>query len=562
MSSTLFASSRSPLRRTLRHALVVASMIGLTLAVVPPVLAASTITLVSGAGAGDFETPDPNVTYSIPAIGASGAAVVVAPHGVYAAISGARWINTTGSTNDDQASSQTAEYSIPFSLPAGFSGASITVQLVTDNAGTVLLNGVQIGQQPQIDTAANFNTISTFTNDVAANFQGGSNTLTIVNADFGSSNGVDFKAVVTYSTDSTGPVADPTRTPEPNANGWSNTDVTVDWNWTDDATAIDPANCTTSSTTTGEFGSPGQTLTATCANVAGTTSTASVTIDNVDKTAPEITAEATTKPNGTDGWYTSDVTIQYTCTDGGSGIPAGACPADDVLSHDGSAVESKARTVTDAAGNMSDPSNVITVKIDKTGPIIGAEIGPNPVVLNGAAEVTPDATDDVSGIVSQSCATPDTGSVGVHTVTCTATNGAGLTTTADVLYRVIYRFDGFSQPINDTGHTLTCGSPCPASTFKGGSTIPVKFALTDANGVSVQPAVAPLWVTPRKGAPTNAAVDEGDVSEPATTDAMYRLRGDHYGYNWSTKGYATGFFWRIGVTLDDGQTYFVNIALR
>ena len=98
-------------------------------------------------------TPDPNVTYSIPAIGASGAAVVVAPHGVYATISGARWINTTGSTGDDQASSQTTEYSITFSLPAGFSGPSITVQLVADNAGTVLLNGVQIGQQPQVDTS-------------------------------------------------------------------------------------------------------------------------------------------------------------------------------------------------------------------------------------------------------------------------------------------------------------------------------------------------------------------------------------------------------------------------
>ena len=63
-----------------------------------------------------------------------------------------------------------------------------------------------------------------------------------------------------------------------------------------------------------------------------------MTIDNVDKTAPGITAAATTEPDGADGWYTSDVTIHYTCTDGGSGIPAGACPADDVLSDDGSAV--------------------------------------------------------------------------------------------------------------------------------------------------------------------------------------------------------------------------------
>lgn len=562
MFTTPLASPRSPLRRKLRPVLVVVSMIGLTLGVVTPVAAASTITLVSGAGSGDFGTPDPNVTYSIPAIPASGAAVLVAPHGVYAAIPGARWINTTGSTVDDQGSGQTTEYSIPFSLPSGFSAPSIEVQLLTDNAGTVFLNGVQIGQQPQMDTSTNFNTISTFTNAALENFHSGSNTLTIANLDFGSSNGIDFKAVVTYSTDSSGPVASPTRTPQANANGWSNTDVTVDWNWTDDATDIDPANCTTSSTTTGEFGSPGQTLTATCANVAGTTSTASITIDDVDKTAPTITAAATTSPSGDDDWYTSNVTVHYTCSDGLSGIPAGACPADDVLSDEGSAVASTARTVTDAAGNTSDPSNVVTVKIDKTGPDLDGGVDPNPVLLNGSADAAAAATDDVSGVVSQSCDAVDTSSVGKHTVSCTATNGAGLTTTADVAYQVIYGFDGFLQPVNDTGHTLTCGLPCPTSTFKGGSTIPVKFDLTDANGVSVEPASAPLWITPRMGAQTSAEVDELDMTETATTDITYQLRGGHYSYNWSTKGYAKRHVWRIGVALDDGQTYYVNIALR
>ena len=41
-----------------------------------------------------------------------------------------------------------------------------------------------------------------------------------------------------------------------------------------------------------------------------------------------------------------------------------------------------------------------------------------------------------------------------------------------------------------------------------------------------------------------------------------RVFASHYHYNWSTKGFATGYFWRIGVAFDDGQTYYVNIALR
>jgi len=58
--------------------------------------------------------------------------------------------------------------------------------------------------------------------------------------------------------------------------------------------------------------------------------------------------------------------VHFTCADAGSGIPANACPADQILSTEGPAIASTARTVTDAAGNTSDPSNVITVAIDKT----------------------------------------------------------------------------------------------------------------------------------------------------------------------------------------------------
>ena len=38
--------------------------------------------------------------------------------------------------------------------------------------------------------------------------------------------------------------------------------------------------------------------------------------------------------------------------------------------------------------------------------------------------------------------------------------------------------------------------------------------------------------------------------------------GGQYIYNWSTKGLAAGFYYRIGVRLDDGATYTVNIGLK
>ena len=161
MSSTPLASPRSPLRHKLRPVLVIASMIGLTLGVVTPVMAASTITLVSGGGSGEVNTPDPNVAYSIPVIGASGAAIIRNISGGYGTISGTRWINTTGSTGIDQSTILSTDYSTTFSLPAGFADPSITIQLMADNAGTVFINGVQFGQQPLGDIEANFGIVST-----------------------------------------------------------------------------------------------------------------------------------------------------------------------------------------------------------------------------------------------------------------------------------------------------------------------------------------------------------------------------------------------------------------
>ena len=77
---------------------------------------------------------------------------------------------------------------------------------------------------------------------------------------------------------------------------------------------------------------------------------------------PTITAAATTQPDA-NGFYYGPVVVHFTCSDTGSGIPAGACPPDQTLTDVGLAVSSTPETVTDAAGNVSAPSNVVTVKI-------------------------------------------------------------------------------------------------------------------------------------------------------------------------------------------------------
>jgi hypothetical protein len=53
-------------------------------------------------------------------------------------------------------------------------------------------------------------------------------------------------------------------------------------------------------------------------------------------------------------------------------------------------------------------------------------------------------------------------------------------------------------------------------------------------------------------------------NDPSTSGTAFRWdsKTQQYTYNWSTKGVAAGFYWRIGVALDEGQTYYVTVGLR
>jgi hypothetical protein len=125
-----------------------------------------------------------------------------------------------------------------------------------------------------------------------------------------------------------------------------------------------------------------------------------------------------------------------------------------------------------------------------------------------------------------------------------------------------YRWGGFLQPINDTAHAQTCGSPCPLSVFKAGSTIPVKFQLHDANGKVVQAKSAPTWGTPVRMGPMSQTVDESTYQVTPSTGTTFSWDGSKYQYNWSTKGLRAGYIYEIAVQLDDGTTHYIFIGLK
>ena len=120
--------------------------------------------------------------------------------------------------------------------------------------------------------------------------------------------------------------------------------------------------------------------------------------------------------------------------------------------------------------------------------------------------------------------------------------------------RVLYAFGGFQQPIDADGSSI----------FKLKSTVPVRFALYDANGAAVATAQATLSV---------AKVDDGiagtDVEAvsnvQATTGNSFRYdpASQQYVFNWSTKGQGIDKgTYQLTASLDDGASYSVIISLR
>jgi hypothetical protein len=220
--------------------------------------------------------------------------------------------------------------------------------------------------------------------------------------------------------DATAPTASPTQDSPANVHGWNNTNVTVTWNWTDETggSGLDLANCTTSTTSSGE----GEiALEATCADLTGNQGYGGHTLF-IDKTAPTISAAATSAPNAA-GWYNAAVTVEFTCVDALSGIPVDACPASQTLDGEGAAIASTAQTVTDNAGNTSDTSNVVTLQIDQTPPVVTvtgvSEGGVYP--LESAPAPGCDTQDTLSGVATAATVVTSGGNedgTGDFTATC------------------------------------------------------------------------------------------------------------------------------------------------
>lgn len=290
----------------------------------------------------------------------------------------------------------------------------------------------------------------------------------------------------------------------------------------------------------------------------------------IDTSPPSISGTATTAPNA-NGWYKAPVTVHFTCSDpalvdGNPGSGVATCQPDVEVGSDGTN-QGATGTAVDSAGNKATTS-VTGLRIDQKPPAIESVNVENKTYTLGAVPAANcSATDNLSGLDANDCTVTVTGGkanangTGTFDWTASATDNAGHNTSRSGTYHVVYGHGTtfFLQPINDTAHQTGLAT----SVFKAGSTVPVKFQLKRVDGTIVQAGSAPTWQAPVDRGPTTAAVNESTFS--ATTDSGSTFRWDataqQYIYNWKTPNQA-GRYWQIGVKLDDGMTYFVNIGLK
>ncbi len=377
--------------------------------------------------------------------------------------------------------------------------------------------------------------------------------------------------------DVTEPSASVVVAPDATTDGWNNSDVSADYDCADGGSGLDPTTPCPSDESFTEEGSYPAFSFSVDDNAGNTSAEATRRAVKIDTTAPTVKVQLRNAagepiaPNA-NGWFNRAVTVDYTCTDptsGGvaSGVATTAmpCPADYTLSSDGEHTASY--DVSDKAGNTT--SGVVpAVRIDRTAPVnqvLGVTAGQSFVVGNGPTPMCK-TTDGLSGVASPAILSITGGNaagVGEFTATCSGgTDRAGNSAqTASVAYTVGYSFLGFFQPINDPA------TPSTQSSFKKGSTIPVKFALANNAGVRISDAEAQavagncdarlFWA---KASTASSGASESLNSNPANSGNCFRYDAttDQFTYNLGTKDFTTGTWSVIARVFSGGAEHTVH----
>ena len=307
----------------------------------------------------------------------------------------------------------------------------------------------------------------------------------------------------------------------------------------------------TLSAVTGTYASEGigsQTASCSYTDADGLSDSDSVTYSIIDPSAPVISHALTpAAPDGVNGWYKSDVSLDWTVADNESpnSLQETGC-GDQNITIDQIATDYSC-SATSAGGSA--PQQTVTIKRDATaptnvsfsgGPADGVKYFPNsvPTVPTCTADDTTSGLDDcvVSGYST---------ALGTHTLTATATDNAGnVTVTTGATYTVRkLTLNGFFAPV-DMGAVT--------NTVKAGSTVPLKFRVFDEGVEQTATTIVKGFST--KTVSCTSGTSEDAIEEFATTGGTslrYDTTGSQFVQNWKTPTKAGTCYAVTMTTIDD-----------
>ncbi|HZR47447.1 MAG TPA: PxKF domain-containing protein, partial [Candidatus Manganitrophaceae bacterium] len=372
--------------------------------------------------------------------------------------------------------------------------------------------------------------------------------------------------------DTAPPVTETALFPAPNAAGWNHTDVRLTLSASDpgEGTGVKeihyaigegPEAIVAGATAVLELTSEGIFEVRYYAVDLGDNAEASRSIlIRMDKTGPAVVSSQSPAANSA-GWNKGRVTVDFAGEDALSG--GGLCnPASISVATEG-AHQSIQSVCADVSGNQTVSAR--EVNIDQSPPALTLPPLASTYPLNSTISLSYGADDPLSGVALISAmldgdavsngARVTFNKPGPHTFVLTATDRAG---------------NSASQ-----SRSFTVGEPSEPSftflpplivqggrkVFELGSTIPVKFRLTDTNGSPVSSAVARLSLQYYLGGkPVGApipAISHGHFN----SGDLFRFNGEHYSYELNTKPLSKGI-WELRVSLSDGSVHAVMIELK
>src|SRR5262249_21654862 len=144
-------------------------------------------------------------------------------------------------------------------------------------------------------------------------------------------------------------------------------------------------------------------------------------------------------------------------------------------------------------------------------------------------------------------------SLGSHASTVNATDKAGNVATATNTYSVQFAFTGFFAPVDNLPIINKANA---------GQAIPVKWRLTDANGVGV---ADPTSFTSLTVYPVSCGVWAALPSDPlpdpqSSTSGLLYQGGGNWQFNWKTPKNYAGICLVVRVTLSDSSTHDFDVS--